>query len=348
MTVIYADSVFFLNMAMDYVLFLGTARLAGLTLQRKRYVLAAVLGGLYAVAVFLPRMEFLGAMPVKLSVGVVLCQIAFGREQKLLRLILLFSGISCAMAGGVLGLGLMTGSNVPMAGGIFFTDVDAYVLLVAATTAYLLLTVVFRAAAKHAAAGELVTAGVCLKNKETELTALWDSGNTLRDGVSGQFVLVVAPAAIDTILPSQVRMVLRKGDLRFPETLLAPMRLTAPELRPRLIPYRAVGVSGGLLLTITADSVKIGGETYAGVPVALSPTVLGEGYSALWGGEVKRGGCFGNRKNLEVAANTDRCSAGGGSPLYRRKRHPSGAADERAGSGAAGTAAGGIGAERTH
>ena len=58
MTVIYTDSVFFLNMLMDYLLFLATARLAGVPLHRKRYFLAAFLGGSYAVACFLP-----GALP---------------------------------------------------------------------------------------------------------------------------------------------------------------------------------------------------------------------------------------------------------------------------------------------
>lgn len=319
MTVVYADSVFLLNMAMDYVLFLGTARLAGLTLQRKRYVLAALLGGAYAAAVFLPGLEFMGAPSVKIAAGILLSLVAFGGEKKLLRLILILFGISCAMAGGVLGLSLVAGGSVPMAGGIFFTDVNALVLLTAATAAYLLLTVVFRAAAKHGAAGELVPAVVRLNGKRAALTALWDSGNTLRDSASGQSVLVVSPDAIAPLLPDQVRTLLNQKGLKTPETLLLPLRLAAPELRPRLVPFHAVGISGGLLLTITADCVEIAGTMYMGMPVALSPTTLGEGYSALWGGEVKRGGRFGSRKNLETLADADRRTAGGRDPLHWRQ-----------------------------
>ena len=37
MTVVYVDSVFLLNGAMDYLLLLCTARLAGLRLRRGRY-----------------------------------------------------------------------------------------------------------------------------------------------------------------------------------------------------------------------------------------------------------------------------------------------------------------------
>ena len=136
MTVVYADSVLLLNTAMNYVLLLGTARLAGRPLRRKRYALAAFLGGVYAVAVFLPEMEAFGTPLIKLSVGIFLSLIAFGREEKLFRLTLIFFGLSCALAGGVLGLSFFAKSKTPMVNGILFADVNGSVLLVAATAAY--------------------------------------------------------------------------------------------------------------------------------------------------------------------------------------------------------------------
>ena len=84
MTVVYVDSVFVLNTLMDYLLVLSTARLAGIPLRRGRYLLAGLLGGAYAVAVFLPGLEFLAETPVKLVVGVLLALIAYGGEERLL------------------------------------------------------------------------------------------------------------------------------------------------------------------------------------------------------------------------------------------------------------------------
>ena len=82
MTVVYADSVFLLNGAMDYVLFLVTARLAGIPLKRRRYALAALLGAFYAVSVFLPGLNFLSAFPAKLAVGVLLARLILGFDTK--------------------------------------------------------------------------------------------------------------------------------------------------------------------------------------------------------------------------------------------------------------------------
>ena len=136
---VYVDSVFVLNALMDYLLVLCAARLAGIPLRRRRYLLAGLLGGAYAVAVFLPGLGFLSATPVKLAAGILLALAAYGGEAKLLRLTLLLFAVSCAMAGCVLALGLVAGGGVPMVNGVFYTDVDAKVLLTAAAAASLLL-----------------------------------------------------------------------------------------------------------------------------------------------------------------------------------------------------------------
>ena len=59
MTVIYVDTLFLLNAMVDYLLLLAAARLAGEPLTRLRFLLGALLGGGYAVAIFLPGLAFL-------------------------------------------------------------------------------------------------------------------------------------------------------------------------------------------------------------------------------------------------------------------------------------------------
>ena len=318
MTVVYVDSVFLLNGLMDYLLCLVTARLAGIPLRRRRYFLAALAGGSYAVAVFLPGCGFLTLWPAKLATGVLLALVAFGGERYLLRLTLLLFALSCGLAGGVLGLSLLTGSTMPRANGIFYTDVNGKVLLASSVAAYLLVTVVFRAAARHGVRAEQLPVRISVGGRTSELTALWDSGNGLRDPASGQPVLVTAPGSLDAILPEGVRRLLTPDLLRFPVDLLEPLRQAAPELRPRLIPYRAVGTSAGLLLAVRTDWVEICGTRYPGVAAALSPTALGTGYAALWGGDVRKGGdheTFG----AHVAAAAGPAGADPGHSLHRRK-----------------------------
>ena len=76
MTVIYVDTLFLLNTMVDYLLLLASARLAGEPLARLRFALGAVLGGLYAVAIFLPGMGFL-ARPLCRGAAAVLMVLSF-------------------------------------------------------------------------------------------------------------------------------------------------------------------------------------------------------------------------------------------------------------------------------
>ena len=289
-TVVYIDSVFVLNAVMDYLLCLVTARLAGIPLRRPRYVLAALAGGGYAAAVFLPGGEFLASSPIKLAAGVLIALIAYGGEERLARLTLLLFGLSCAMAGCVLALGLLAGSALPAERGIFYTDVDLKVLLIAAGAVEIVLTVVFRAAARHGIRGELLPVRLSVGGGTVTLTALHDSGNSLREPGSGLPVLVTAPGALDGVFPKEVRQLLTPESLRQPAELMEPLVRAAPWLHPRLLPYHAVGTGAGLLLVIRTDWVEICGRRCAAVPAALSPTALGNGYTALWGGEGTRGG----------------------------------------------------------
>ena len=334
-TVIYIDSVFALNALMDYLLLLCAARLAGLPLRRGRYALAALAGGAYAAAVFLPGLGFLAQTPVKIAAGVLLGLIAYGGEERLLRLLLLFFAVSCAMAGCVLGLGLLAGGGVPVVNGVFYTNVDARALAVAGAAAYAVISVVFRAAAAHGVRGELLAVRVSIGGRTAELTALRDTGSGLR-APDGRAVLVAAPGALDGALPPEAVRMLRRRGLEAPEELLEPLRALAPALRPRLTPYRAVGTAGGLLLTIRTDWTEIDGKRYPGLTAALSPTALETGCAALWGGPAGKGGRHGTAANVETASDTAGASAAGGSSLHRGQRHPAPAADPGAGGGAAG------------
>ena len=82
MTVIYVDTLFLLNAMVDYLLLLASARLAGEPLARLRFLLGAVLGGLYAVSIFLPGLSFLARPPCRLAAAVLMVLAAFWKSRR--------------------------------------------------------------------------------------------------------------------------------------------------------------------------------------------------------------------------------------------------------------------------
>ena len=102
MTVIYLDSLFLLNFILDYLLLLATAKAADRPFSRLRLALGALFGAGYAASCFF--LAFLTLPLIKLCAALAMVLIAFGGEQRLLRLCLIFLALSCALGGGILAI----------------------------------------------------------------------------------------------------------------------------------------------------------------------------------------------------------------------------------------------------
>lgn len=268
---VYIDEAFLLNAIVDYLLLLSAARLAGEPFHRLRLGLGAVLGGLYAAAVFLPGWGFLSHPLCKLAVPVGMVLLAFGSSKRLLRVSLTFFGVSAAFGGGVLALQLFLGAPAVL---------DLKTTLLAAAGCYLFLTLLFRRTARHGG-GELAPARLELDGRTCRLTALVDTGNTLTDPATGKAVMVAEGEKLRDLFPAGECP--RLAELENPAAALE-RRKNDPR-RWRLVPYRAVGVPWALLLAVKVDRARVGEEDYGPILVALSPTPVsdGGGYSALIG-----------------------------------------------------------------
>ena len=99
---VWAERVFFLNALLNFLLLLGSARLAGAPAPLRRLLPAAALGGVYAVLALVPALGFLQTAGMKLVAAAVMLLLAFGAERRTLRLGLIFWALAAAFAGLVL------------------------------------------------------------------------------------------------------------------------------------------------------------------------------------------------------------------------------------------------------
>lgn len=284
---IYVDSLFLINAALNGLLLLGSARLGGAPVRRWRLLAAAALGGLYAVGCVLPGLSLLGSLPGKLiSLGAMaLC--AFGARRETGKLALLFLVLSVALAGVVVAMVQVFGTGLLVVGGAAYYPVSGRVLLLTAAVLYVLSRTVFTRLLQHAGGG-LVAVELQAGGRAVKLTALRDTGCTLRDPATNRGVLVAEWRAARALAPPAAAVALEPGRLGDPASLLPELTAAAPEGKWRLIPYRAVGTAGGLLLAMACDSIRVENRTTPGGVVAFSPTPVSDGgsYTALIGGSV--------------------------------------------------------------
>ena len=285
MTVIYVDTLFFLNAVVDYLLLLVAARLAGEPLKRLRFGLGAVLGGGYAVALFLPGGQFLSHPLCRTAVVLLMLVVAYGENRRLLRQSVIFLALTCAFGGGLVAIGLLGGRGLSMGElGVLYAPLDLKMVLLSAAACYALVTLAFQRIGRHTgASGELLPVHVVLRERSVEFTVLMDTGNTLTDPVTGQPVMVAEGEALSELFPKESRPTTE--DLRDPAGALTRLAEGEWKKRFRLLPYRSVGVARGLLLAVKTDRVVLDGVDRGGMLVALSPTPVsdGGGYRALLG-----------------------------------------------------------------
>lgn len=243
-----------LSIMVEILLLLGTNRLCGYPSGILRMLLGAMIGGLYAGACMLPGFRFLGGILWRVvSLGLTSI-VAFGLSQSTLRRGAVFALLHMALSGISQGLG----NGRPIS------------LLIGAGGIFALCLLGFRGSI---GGRQLIPVELRYAGKHLRLTALRDTGNTLRDPVTGSSVLVVGADAASKLTGLT------------PQQLKHPVETIGAIPGLRLIPYRCVGQDGGFLLALRIPQVKIGSWQGSAL-VAFAPEGLGKGtqYQALTGG----------------------------------------------------------------
>lgn len=283
--VVYVDEVFALNALLDFLLLRAGARLGGARAHSGRLACAAALGGLYAAVCCVPGARILRSIPAQLIVLAALATAAFGFRRRTFWLGALLLGLSFALCGVLTALSIVLGARLTLLGGMACYALDLPSLVLAAGGAYALTALCFSGLGTHSG-GDIVPAQASLLGRSVRFDALRDTGNTLRDPISGAPVLVADWLLVRELLPPEAASLVTARTVADPAALLALLSQACPALRMRLIPYRAVGVTCALLLAVRCDALTLGAGKQTGALIALSPTAVsdGGGYRALTGG----------------------------------------------------------------
>jgi stage II sporulation protein GA (sporulation sigma-E factor processing peptidase) len=200
---VYADLYFLINMGMDLVGLMITAALMHRKTGKWRLVLAAALGGGYALAALLLGLSGWTSLVADLLAALLLCCVAFAERRRGCRVLavggvyllvsMILGGVMTALYGWLDRLHLpveaLEGDGLSV---WIFSALAAFAGLVTAKGGR------FFGRAKRTRTVEI---SACLFGREISFTALVDTGNLLCDPVSGRGVIVVEERVLRGILP---------------------------------------------------------------------------------------------------------------------------------------------------
>lgn len=244
--VVYAEYLFLENFITSLVLVYFTSRLTGTAAKWYRLVAGAVLGGISSFLLFLP-MGAAAAVLTRGAAAVVICGFSLGGVN-LWRKTAVFFILSFLSGGAAVAVFFWQQIPVLMGNGILYMESMTYVMLVSCGLPALAATGWFIRLVKRKRRLDSTTGEVelVLKEQVCRLRAYVDSGNCLREPVTGKPVILVDEKGCQ-------QLPFRKED--YPE-------------RFTVIPYRTVGVEEGMLTGIRIDRIRYEEIEYEGVILA--------------------------------------------------------------------------------
>ena len=251
---VYVDLFFLINFSMDFLCFFLTARLLHRSVSFARFLAASAIGGIYAnLALFFSTGQIL-SLGIDLAVCALMCLIALGEKKRLSSLplyILIYATVSMALGGIMTALfellnrssvldGVAPGEGDGISAWGFFL-----LALVSGIITYCGGRFFRKKTAQSNASLELVYDG-----RRATLSAIVDSGNLLREPMSGKLCVVADLGAMEQILPREILLAARSAHVSIEH--LSPTHAR----RVRIVPTNtAAGV--GLLLAIRPEKILL-------------------------------------------------------------------------------------------
>lgn len=304
---IYVDLYFLVNFFMNAALLWGTACLTKLQPSAWRIVFGAAAGALYSIAFLFPALSFLLGPEAKIFFALLMLAIAFPRVgiSALLKVCACFLVLSFSVAGIALGLMFLPlryawdpgfhagGLSAFVESGVKAASPATFVLsffgrgqgypwwLLAALTATALAMVSSSWAYLRYQSfrrQNIYTVDIILFGRKVRLKGFLDTGNALREPISGRPVVVAEYEALSHLLPEEVAHVMEalEGDPG-DASVSALARVAKGEFatRFRIVPFRSLGRETGIILGFRPDALVVHKD---GRPTVVRDVVVG-----LWG-----------------------------------------------------------------
>ncbi len=261
--VVYIDQVFIGNLLMNYIILWATAKIGRVERGRARLLTGSVLGALYSLVVFWPALNFWSAPVFKILASIVVAGAVFVplSPPKFVVCLGAFYLASFALGGAVLGAIFLSGRGILVSNWGLAEVIDKYFF-----------KGIFFGAAFFVAA--VRTVAVLIKRGEMErywgmpvlirfgggsvkTRALLDTGNSLKDPLTGRPVVIVEYGVLKPILPLDVQLYFENVKTASIWEVLSCLSLGRQAARFSAIPFRSLGQDKGVLLGFKPDEVQI-------------------------------------------------------------------------------------------
>lgn len=205
---IYLDVILFENICMNYIILFATGLILKAKISQVRIVLSSILGGVYAILSFAPILEIYSNLIFKIIVSITMVYIAFKPKNMklLLKELILFYLVSFAFGGCAFCLlYFIKPQDILMRNGYLTGTYPIKIALLGGIVGFVIVNIAFKVVkGKISKKDMFCDIEIFFKEKSVQIKAMIDTGNMLKDPISGMPVIVVEKGKLEQIIPKGI------------------------------------------------------------------------------------------------------------------------------------------------
>lgn len=246
---VYIDILFFVNLMINTVILTASASLLRIKYSPPRLFLGALTGAVYACIIFFPEVHILYTFIFKIIMAVVISVISFSPKsfKQAVKQTAVFFGTTAVFGLFTLATLYFTDVGIKLGGvisnGVFYFNIPILYLAASCTAAYAAIISVQKFL-KKSSVRNYTDITIINRGKSVELKALVDTGNMLRDPLSGKTVMIVETKAAAPLFEYDIEKIASEDS-----------DLDALPQGFRVIPFSSLGNKNGVLIAFVPERI---------------------------------------------------------------------------------------------
>lgn len=258
---VYLDIILIENICMNYIILLATGLIVKSKISYLKILLSSLLGSIYAICSYTTKLEIYSTIIMKVLLSIAMIYLAFNSKniKQIVKQLIIFYLTSFAFGGCAFALlYFIKPQNILIKNGVYIGTYPIKIAILGGIVGFIIINISFRIIkGKLSKKSMFCDIEVYLDNKETNVHALVDTGNLLKEPITGNSVIVIEKEKLYGLIPNEILdnveeiMYKNKNLENLDNKFLSKLRL---------IPFSSLGAPNGMLIGIKVDKVNINFE----------------------------------------------------------------------------------------
>lgn len=258
---IYLDVVLLENLCMNYIILFATGYILKLKMKQWRLIFSSILGGIYAVVSYLEILPIYSSFVMKALLSVGMVHLAFNGKsvKQLVKQLVLFYLTSFVFGGCAFALlYFVRPQDILMKNGVYIGTYPLKIAILGGLVGFIITYIAFQIVKTKLKKKDMIyEITIKIGEKKLTLKAMLDTGNLLKEPITGLPVIVVEKRELYSIIPTNLLDHIEELIGGEADEIVNQIEEKEYLTKFRVIPYSSIGKQNGLMLGLKAEEVAI-------------------------------------------------------------------------------------------